>query len=60
MIGKIKSFVNDVVVEMKKVSWPTKEQLSESTKVVISATLIITAIVFLIDQLSTWLYSLIF
>lgn len=60
MIGKIKSFVNDVVVEMKKVSWPTKEQLSESTKVVISATLIITAFVFLIDQLSTWLYSLIF
>ncbi|MGB9702285.1 MAG: preprotein translocase subunit SecE [Candidatus Kapaibacteriota bacterium] len=60
MIGKIKSFVNDVVVEMKKVSWPTKEQLSESTKVVISTTLIITAIVFLIDQLSTWLYSLIF
>jgi preprotein translocase subunit SecE len=60
MIGKIKSFVNDVVVEMKKVSWPTKEQLSESTKVVISATLIITAFVFLIDQLSAWLYSLIF
>jgi len=60
MIGKIKSFVNDVVVEMKKVSWPTREQLSESTKVVISATLIITAFVFLIDQLSTWLYSLIF
>lgn len=60
MFGKIKSFTKDVVVEMKKVSWPTREQLVESTKVVIAATLILTAFVFLIDQASTWLYSLLF
>jgi len=46
MFGKIKSFTKDVVVEMKKVSWPTREQLSESTKIVIAATLILTAFVF--------------
>jgi preprotein translocase SecE subunit len=45
---------------MKKVFWPTKEQLSESTKVVISTTLIITAFIFAVDQIVTWLYSMLF
>lgn len=49
MIGKIKNFANDVVSEMKKVSWPTREQLKESTIVVIVVTVIITTIVWLMD-----------
>lgn len=51
MIGKIKDFTNDVVKEMKKVSWPTREQLKESTNVVIVTTLVITVIVYIIDLL---------
>ena len=49
MIGKLKTFTNEVVKEMKKVSWPTREQLKESTVVVIVTTLILTAIVYVID-----------
>lgn len=49
MIGSIKKFVADVQSEMKKVTWPTREQLVESTNVVIGVTLVITAIVFVID-----------
>jgi preprotein translocase subunit SecE len=49
MIGKIKSFTNEIVAEMKKVSWPTRDQLKESTVVVIVMTLLITAIVWVID-----------
>jgi preprotein translocase subunit SecE len=49
MIGKIKSFTNEIVAEMKKVSWPTRDQLKESTIVVIVMTLLITAIVWVID-----------
>lgn len=49
MVGKIKNFVNGVTAEMKKVSWPTQEQLKESTVVVISVTGIITLFVWLID-----------
>ena len=60
MIGKIKTFVNDVVLEMKKVSWPTKEQLKESTYVVIGVTLIITAIVSVIDQIMSWIMNAMF
>lgn len=51
MVGKIKGFFNEVVAEMKKVSWPTKEQLKESTTVVIVVSLIITTIVAIIDQI---------
>jgi preprotein translocase subunit SecE len=50
MIGKIKKFSNDVVAEMKKVSWPSKEQLKESTVVVIVVCIIITLFVFAVDQ----------
>ncbi len=49
MLAQTKAFVNDVSKEMKKVSWPTREQLRESTVVVIVTCLIFTAIVAVID-----------
>ncbi|ROL61199.1 preprotein translocase subunit SecE [Bacteroidetes/Chlorobi group bacterium ChocPot_Mid] len=60
MIGKIKTFSNEVVKEMKKVSWPTREQLKESTNVVVITTLIITLIVYVIDLSMSTLINLIF
>ncbi len=51
MVAKIKKFVNEVTSEMKKVSWPTKEQLRESTVVVIVVTAIITAFTFIVDEI---------
>ena len=35
MIGKIKKFIAEVAVELKKVSWTTRTELIDSTKVVI-------------------------
>ncbi len=49
MVGKIKDYINDVTKEMKKVSWPTREQLRESTIVVLVTTIIITAFVYVVD-----------
>jgi preprotein translocase subunit SecE len=49
MIVQTKAFVNDVSKEMKKVSWPDKDKLRQSTTVVIVATLLITGIVAIID-----------
>ncbi len=51
MIAKIKEFVGEVAKEMKKVSWPTKEQLKESTIVVVATTILFTAFVFGVDQI---------
>jgi len=35
MFGKIANFFSEVTVELKKVSWPTKNELIGSTSVVI-------------------------
>lgn len=35
MANKAKQFVNEVVVELKKVSWSTREELAASTTAVI-------------------------
>jgi preprotein translocase subunit SecE len=50
MVESIKKFTSDVSLEMKKVTWPTKEQLKESTAVVLIVTLIITIVVFAMDS----------
>lgn len=60
MLERTKQFITDVNKEMKKVSWPTREQLRESTVVVIVTTLIITAIVFVIDQAMTQVMNFLF
>jgi len=49
MKEKIVGFVNDVVKEMKKVTWPTKDELKESTNVVIVACLLIAAFTYIVD-----------
>jgi len=35
MIGKIRNFVSEVVVELKKVSWSTRHELMEATWIVL-------------------------
>ena len=51
MKDKIKKFFEDVVKEMKKVTWPTKAELMESTKVVIIVCVILACFTFVIDKL---------
>ncbi|MDT3739999.1 MAG: preprotein translocase subunit SecE [Candidatus Kapabacteria bacterium] len=60
MVGKIKKFANEVVAEMKKVSWPSKEQLRESTVVVIVVTGFLTAFTFIVDEIMTLIVKSIF
>lgn len=60
MVGKIKKFANEVVAEMKKVSWPSKEQLRESTIVVIVVTGIMTVFTFIVDEIMTLIVKSIF
>ena len=55
MKEKIINFVNDVVKEMKKVTWPTKDELKESTNVVIVVCLILAAFTYVIDMVITTL-----
>ena len=60
MKEKIINLVNDVVKEMKKVTWPTKEELKESTTIVIIVCLILAAFTYVIDMSLTWILKGIF
>jgi preprotein translocase subunit SecE len=46
---KIINFFTDIVREMKKVSWPKKEELKDSTMVVLITSLIFAVFVYIID-----------
>ncbi len=49
MISKITKFVNDVKVEMAKVSWPTREELINSTMIVAVVSILFTTFIFVAD-----------
>ena len=49
MKEKIIGFFNDVVKEMDKVTWPTRDELMESTKIVIIVTLVIAMFAWVVD-----------
>jgi len=49
MFKKITDFVDGVVFEMKKVSWPTWQELKGSTIVVLVLSLILSVFLFIVD-----------
>ncbi|MCU0343996.1 MAG: preprotein translocase subunit SecE [Ignavibacterium sp.] len=51
MKEKIITFFQDVVKEMKKVTWPTKEELIESTKIVIVVCIVLSLFTYVIDMI---------
>jgi preprotein translocase subunit SecE len=40
-IGRVKEFVNEVLAEFRKVTWPTRQELVNSTVVVIVVTVVV-------------------
>jgi preprotein translocase subunit SecE len=49
MKEKIVNFFQDIVKEMKKVTWPTREELTESTKIVVLVSLFIATFTWVVD-----------
>ncbi|MHB1686847.1 MAG: preprotein translocase subunit SecE [Ignavibacteriaceae bacterium] len=60
MKEKIIAFFDDVIKEMKKVTWPTMDELKESTTVVIVTCLMLAAFTYLIDMVITQIFKGIF
>ena len=56
--GLIK-FFKETKAELKKVSWPTKEQLFNNTLIIVVFIAIATIILSILDVGFTWLFSLI-
>jgi preprotein translocase subunit SecE len=49
MKEKIINFFTDVKKEMEKVTWPTRDELIESTQIVIIVSLIISVFTYIVD-----------
>ncbi|MBC8215973.1 MAG: preprotein translocase subunit SecE [Candidatus Marinimicrobia bacterium] len=57
MINKIKQFFQEVQFEMKKVSWPTWDELRGSTYVVLTLSLMLAVFLFIVDFILNRLMS---
>jgi preprotein translocase subunit SecE len=53
MISRITAFLQSAMVESKKVTWPSREELIESTRVVIIATFVVMVYLFVVDRVLT-------
>ncbi len=51
MLEKIKKFFQDVTSELKKVSWPTRDELRGSTLVVIVTVIIVSIFIGVVDRI---------
>ncbi|MGQ9805369.1 MAG: preprotein translocase subunit SecE [Chlorobiales bacterium] len=47
---RIGNYYNEVVAEMKKVTWPSKDELRESTLVVLTVAGVLALFTFVIDE----------
>ncbi|TAE15396.1 MAG: preprotein translocase subunit SecE [Bacteroidetes bacterium] len=60
-MNKISLYIKDSIQELQeKVTWPTLDQLQQSTAIVLVATLLITAMVLVMDFSSSQLLKLVY
>jgi preprotein translocase subunit SecE len=52
-LEKIKKFLKEVVAELRKVTWPTKDELIGSTIVTIVVSMIVAIFVGIVDRILT-------
>jgi preprotein translocase subunit SecE len=50
MFAKIFGYLDSVKIEMGKVTWPTRQEVFESARIVLMMTIILSAAVFLVDR----------
>ena len=60
LAAQTREFVKDVQVEFSKISWPSRNELRDSTVVVILTVLIVSAFIGVVDQLLNMLVHLLF
>ena len=54
-----RTFVEECWVELQKVTWPDWDQLRSATLVVLAFTIVVSAIIWLMDKVASWVIGLI-
>lgn len=60
MFDRLKTYLAETRVEMKKVTWPSKEELKDATRVVIAASILVTIFIGIVDQILSGIVKLVF
>ena len=55
---RLNGFVQSTWVESKKVTWPTRQELVESTRVVIISTFVAMVYLFVVDRILTFILGI--
>jgi preprotein translocase subunit SecE len=58
-LRKVREFFHDVLVEFRRVSWPTRKEVVGSTSVVIVMVLVLAVFLAVVDHALTWLVRLV-
>ena len=57
MVRKFTQFISEVRVEMGKVTWPTRDELTGSTTIVLGLTLVLALFIMVVDFVLSTLMS---
>jgi preprotein translocase subunit SecE len=60
MIEKVKNYLAETRVELRKVTWPSKGELKDATRVVVVASIILTIFIGVVDQILSRIIRLVF
>jgi preprotein translocase subunit SecE len=58
-LRKAREFFHDVLVEFRRVSWPTRKDVMGSTSVVIVMVIVLAVFLAVVDHALTWLVRLV-
>jgi preprotein translocase subunit SecE len=59
-LEKIKKFLKEVLAELRKVTWPTKDELIGSTIVTIVVSIVVSVFIGVVDRILTFIVKGIF
>ena len=59
LVENTKTFLRETSIEIKKVSWPSRKELQESTLLVIMSVSVLMVLVFLVDRAFSYAVELI-
>ena len=58
-LRKVREFFHDVLVEFRRVSWPSRREVTGSTSVVIVMVVVLAAVLAVVDHALTWIVRLV-
>ena len=58
-LRKVREFFHDVLVEFRRVSWPTRKEVMGSTSVVIVMVIVLAVFLAVVDHALTWIVRLV-